>query len=373
MLKTIVLTVLVTFFSCKEDKYDFLVDDGIYANIQTSAGDIFVKLDYKNTPLTVGNFVSLAEGTNERVVDSMKGKPFYDGLTFHRVISVANGDNSDFMIQGGCPLGTGTGDPGYSFADEFPKDSTGNLILKHDKPGVISMANSGPATNGSQFFITIVETPHLDGRHSVFGEVVKGMDVVKNQVKKDTKINKVEIIRVGKEAKKFDAYAAFNSALLAKEKEAAEKEAKIAALKADFVKEVATYKGQAKSLPSGLQYYIKEQGDGPKPKIGADIKISYAVYFTDGTLLDSNIKSIATEYGMYNADRDRYKGYEPFDAKYSMDEKLIQGFKEGLQQMQFGDKAVLFVPSHLGYGERGSRGVPPNTDLIFELEMFPKN
>jgi len=168
--------------------------DGLFALIKTNRGDIVVRLEYQRAPLTVCNFAALAEGK----MDVTKGKPFYDGLTFHRVISKGNGDPQDFMIQGGCPLGTGTGGPGYRFPDEF------NPELKHDKPGILSMANAGPGTNGSQFFITIVPTPHLDGRHTVFGQVVQGQSTV-NKIRKGDRIEKITIIRNGDAAKAFKA------------------------------------------------------------------------------------------------------------------------------------------------------------------------
>jgi len=159
---------------------------GVYAEIKTNKGLIVCQLEYKKTPVTVGNFVGLAEGALKHSRDQ---KHYYDGLIFHRVIS-------DFMIQGGCPLGTGTGSPGYKFGDEFRPD------LKHDRPGILSMANAGPATNGSQFFITHVPTPHLDGRHTVFGHVVEGIDVV-NSIRRDDIIESVSIKRIGKDAALF--------------------------------------------------------------------------------------------------------------------------------------------------------------------------
>jgi peptidylprolyl isomerase len=168
--------------------------DGLFALIKTNRGDIVVRLEYQRAPLTVCNFVALAEGK----MDAAKGKPFYDGLNFHRVISKGNGDAQDFMIQGGCPLGTGTGGPGYRFPDEIHSE------LKHNKPGILSMANAGPGTNGSQFFITIVPTPHLDGRHTVFGQVVQGQSTV-NKIKQGDKIERITIIRNGEAASAFKA------------------------------------------------------------------------------------------------------------------------------------------------------------------------
>ena len=170
------------------------MENGIYAKFNTSKGSVLVKLTHDLTPGTVGNFVALAEGNLENKVKP-QGTKYYDGLTFHRVIP-------DFMIQGGCPLGSGTGDPGYKFDDEF------HPSLKHDKPGILSMANAGPATNGSQFFITHVATPHLDGMHSVFGHVIEGQEVV-NTIAQGDKIESVKIIRSGDKAKAFDAPKVF--------------------------------------------------------------------------------------------------------------------------------------------------------------------
>jgi peptidylprolyl isomerase len=167
--------------------------DGVYAEMDTSKGKIVIRLDYEKTPLTVANFVGLAEGTKNYSKDGgtpkAQNKPFYDGLNFHRVIP-------NFMIQGGDPQGNGSGGPGYQFRNET---DTG---LKHDKKGILSMANAGPDTNGSQFFITHNATPWLDGKHTVFGQVVEGQNVVDSIVKGDT-IKSVKILRIGDKAKAF--------------------------------------------------------------------------------------------------------------------------------------------------------------------------
>ncbi len=185
------------------------MNDGLYAKLHTTRGEVTIKLEHEKTPGTVGNFVGLAEGNLENEAKP-QGNPYYDGLKFHRVIP-------DFMVQGGDPKGTGVGGPGYQFEDEIHPD------LKHDRPGILSMANAGPGTNGSQFFITHVATPWLDGKHTVFGHVVEGQDVV-NDIKQGDKIDKVEIIREGESAKNYNAVESFRQFNGAKaEREAAAK------------------------------------------------------------------------------------------------------------------------------------------------------
>ncbi len=312
--------------------------DGLYAKITTPKGDILLKLFYNKTPLTVINFVSLAEGTLHLGGGTKPtGTPFYDGLTFHRVIA-------DFMIQGGCPLGTGTGGPGYTFPDEFDK------TLRHDSPGIFSMANSGPGTNGSQFFITHTPTPHLDDKHTVFGRVVEGQSVVNAIAKGDT-IKTVTIIRVGKEAEQFKTgQAAFDAALAAIKGEASkgmkEQQEKIKkTIKERWPKAVRT--------ASGLHYVIEQKGEGEVPAKGTTIKVHY-----NGTLL---------------------LGGRKFDSSYDRGEpiafpvgtgRVIPGWDEALSLMTKGEKRTLIIPPELAYGERGAGGViPPNAWLVFDVEL----
>lgn len=346
MKKILALAVLTAtlFTACKKEEETNL-PEGLYAEITTNKGTITAQLEYEKAPLTVANFVSLAEGKNPFVEAKFKDKPFYDGLIFHRVIA-------DFMIQGGDPTGTGEGGPGYVFADEFHPD------LKHDKPGVLSMANAGPTTNGSQFFITHVPTPHLDGMHSVFGHVIEGQEIV-NTIAQGDKIETIKIIRSGDKAKAFDAAKVF--------KEKQEQANKVPNETKAVLEDAKT---KATTTNSGLSYYIFEKGNGEKPKQGDKINVAYAGYFEDGRLFDTSLENVATKYNMLDARRKAANQYIPIPFEYGQKVGLIPGFIEGIEQLGIGDKAYIFIPSHLAYGEQGAGGViPPNTNLIFELHI----
>jgi peptidyl-prolyl cis-trans isomerase A (cyclophilin A) len=356
--------------------------EGIFANITTSKGLIVTVLEFQKTPVTVANFISLAEGKNTYVTaEKLKGKPFYDGLKFHRVIA-------DFMIQGGDPDGNGSGGPGYAFKDEFDPS------LVHDKGGILSMANSGPTTNGSQFFITHKETPWLNNKHSIFGHVVQGMDVV-NKIAQDDKIVSITITRKGALAKKFDAPKVFadyyaNKAEDAKKQaiideenrkkqEAINAEAKRVYLEkyAPVIAEKKAYfeglKASTTTTPSGLVYKIVEKGTGVKPADGTTLYFHYAGYFEDGTLFDSSYEEVSKKFGKFDANRAAQNGYQPFPFQAGKKDGMIPGFLEGINLLSFGDKAVIFIPSNLGYGEKGAGGIiPPNATLIFELEIMEK-
>lgn len=356
-----------------------VANEGIFATISTSKGDITVQLEYVKTPITVANFVSLAEGKNAFVVnEKLIGKPYYDGLKFHRVIK-------DFMIQGGDPEGNGSGGTGYAFKDEFTD-------LKHNGPGILSMANSGPKTNSSQFFITHKETPWLDGKHTVFGHVTKGMDVV-NLIAQDDLITKISITRTGAAAKAFDASKIFSEyyfnkgeddkkdALIEAENKKKQDSLMAVSKKAYFEKfsgvinakkaYFETTKPTATVTESGLAYKITQKGTGIKPAAGTTFNFNYAGYFEDGTLFDSSIEAVCKEYGTFNPQRAEQNGYRPFPFEAGKKEGMIPGFIEGLENMSYNDKAIIFIPSKLAYGERGAGGViPPNTNIIFELEMI---
>lgn len=329
-------------------------NDGIFATISTTKGDIVVSLEYVKAPVTVANFISLAEGKNPNVkVEKLKGKPFYDGLKFHRVIN-------DFMIQGGDPDGNGSGGPGYSFKDEFREE------LKFDKGGILAMANSGPATNGSQFFITHKETPWLNGKHTIFGHVVSGMDNV-NKIVQDDIMTKITITRKGAAAKKFDAVKVLADDV--KKEEAKKLESQ------KVVKDKAAYfaatKAKATTTASGLKYVITQKGTGVKGAEGSNIYFHYAGYFEDGNLFDSSIPGVAKAYGKYDANRDAQGGYKAFPFTVGKKDGMIPGFIEALDMMTDGEKAIFFLPSNLAYGEKGAGGViPPNATLIFEIETY---
>ena len=313
------------------------LDDGLYAKFVTSKGEIITTLEFEKTPLTVTNFVGLAEGT--RNFKDSKGRTsgrYYDGLTFHRVIP-------KFMVQGGCPLGTGTGGPGYDFPDEFDPS------LKHDRPGVLSMANAGPGTNGSQFFITHVPTPWLDGKHTVFGHVIVGQDVV-DAIKKGDKLEKVEIIRVGAKAESFQAdQQAFDKLLdnIGGDKRAKEKERMAqeqALIKEKYPKAVTT--------DSGLMYEVIQEGSGTeKPSTGDNVSAHYTGMFMDGRKFDSSV------------DRG-----QPIQFPVGTG-RVIKGWDEALLDMKKGEKRILIIPPDLAYGPKGRGPIPPNSTLVFEVEL----
>ena len=307
------------------------MNNGIYAKFNTTKGEILVNLEFEKTPGTVGNFVALAEGNLENEVKP-QGTPYYNGLKFHRVIE-------DFMIQGGCPQGTGTGNPGYKFDDEFHPD------LKHDKPGVLAMANSGPATNGSQFYITHVETSWLDNKHTVFGNVVEGQDIVDTIAQGDT-LESIEIIRVGDDAENFNAIESFRTFEGSREKKLAE------ATKAqqEILESAAAGFDKTKS---GLRYKVLQNGNGKQATKGAMVSVHYKGQLLDGTVFDSS-----------------YKRKQPIDFNVGIGQ-VISGWDEGIQLLKVGDKARFVIPSELAYGSSGAGGViPPNAPLIFDVELM---
>ncbi|GEC78876.1 peptidylprolyl isomerase [Flavobacterium aquatile] len=307
------------------------MENGIYAKFNTTKGAILVKLTHDLTPGTVGNFVALAEGNLENKARP-QGKPYYDGLKFHRVIP-------DFMIQGGCPQGIGTGGPGYSFDDEF------HPSLKHDKPGVLSMANSGPASNGSQFFITHVPTNWLDNKHTVFGNVVEGQEIVDAVAQGDV-LETLEIVRVGEEAEKWNAVEAFRTFEGNRQKkiEDAKKaaEAKMEELAAGFDK-----------TESGLRYKMIQKGSGKQAENGKTVSVHYEGSLETGKVFDSS-----------------YPRKKPIEFRLGQGQ-VIEGWDEGIALLQVGDKARFVIPSYLGYGPSGAGGViPPNATLIFDVELM---
>ena len=307
------------------------MQDGLYAKFNTSKGSILVNLEFEKTPGTVGNFVALAEGNLENSAKP-QGNPYYDGLKFHRVIP-------DFMIQGGCPQGTGTGNPGYKFDDEIHPD------LKHNGPGVLSMANAGPGTNGSQFFITHIETPWLDGKHTVFGKVVEGQDVV-DAVAQGDLIESLEIVRQGKAAEDFNAVEAFRTFEGAREKRIEEERE---AAKAELDKLAAGFE----ETKSGLRYQIIQKGNGKKAEKGNMVSVHYKGQLADGTVFDSS-----------------YKRNQPLDFQVGVGQ-VIAGWDEGICLLNVGDKARLVIPSDLGYGNAGAGGViPGGATLVFDVELM---
>jgi cyclophilin family peptidyl-prolyl cis-trans isomerase/FKBP-type peptidyl-prolyl cis-trans isomerase len=395
-LQILMLCLLVTVTSCNEEYPD--LEDGLYAEINTSKGTMIAKLFYDKVPVTVANFVALSEGNHPMMADEFKGKPFYDSLTFHRVMD-------KFMIQGGDHTATGSGNPGYKFTADFDPS------LNHDEGGKLSMANGGGInTNGSQFFITEVPYPSLNAFdsegnlkpcdqprvscHSVFGELVKGIEVqdsisnvqvaARNKPVDDVYIVNVKIIRKGSAAKAFNAPKVFEEELpqveaeFAKTKEDARLKAeeerrvrdeKIAEASAVTKPMLENYSTKTIALASGLKKHIIKEGTGPKPKAGDSVNVFYEGYFLDGRLFDSDRVEVAENYGMYDQRRMDANAYGPTKMFVNPDARMIAGFKEAIASLKVGEKAFFYVPSHLAYGERGNRGIPPNTDLTFIIEL----
>jgi len=355
---------IVAFCSCETAKYKDL-SDGIYVDIETVKGDVLLELYYEDVPITSANFISLAEGTNAYVKEKYKGKPFYDGLIFHRVVS-------NFMIQGGDPNANGTGGPGYEFENEHPKKENGSDKYVYDKAGVFAMANSGRDANGSQFFITHNQYPSINGGYTIFGQLVKGQNVV-DSIAIGDKINTINIIRIGKHAKEFDAPKIFNDYFKKLEGVAKAKQDALLKAKADFLKAVEVNKIKATESTSGLKMLITEKGTGIKPKDGTTVRINCSGYFTDGNLFYSTYKEVNEKFGKYNQRAENAGRYNPFKMPYDLEAGLIPGVREGMLNMDYGDKAMLFIPSHLGYGGQKYGPVPPNSDLIFEIEIVDES
>jgi peptidyl-prolyl cis-trans isomerase A (cyclophilin A) len=323
-------------FYIMNNKQETQLSEGLYAQFKTNKGEILVRLEHEKTPMTVANFVGLAEGKIENKKFPL-GHAYYDGLKFHRVIA-------DFMIQGGDPEGSGMGGPGYNFEDEIVAD------LKHDAPGVLSMANAGPATNGSQFFITHVATPWLDGKHTVFGKVVNGMDIV-NAIKQNDVMENVAIIRVGKSAENFNPKEVF-------EKEKSQIQEKIAKADAERKQKeaeaLASLTKNAQKTESGLAYVVKKKGSGATAKAGQKITCHYVLTLADGRKIDSS-----------------YDRNQPFEFTVGVGQ-VIRGWDEGMMLLNPGSEATLIIPSDLGYGPQGAGNgvIPPNATLIFEVVIL---
>lgn len=363
--KILSLILVINLTSCKTQYPD--LEDGIYAEFITNKGTMVAKLEIEKTPITVANFVSLAEGNNTMVDNKYKDKKYYDGTIFHRVMD-------GFIIQGGDPTGTGFGNPGYKFNDEFHPD------LKHDKTGILSMANPGLNSNGSQFFITEVANPSLDNVHTVFGELIIGLNIQdsisnvpvdkKYKPLKDVVLKELNIIRKGKVAKQFDAPTVFKNHFAEVERLVKENAEKAEAITKSSREKFDTQEAKATVLESGLKYFITEKGTGEKLKQGDKALTHYAVYFEDGKLLETSKLEIAEALDAVNEKRKKADRYQPINVEITPDAPVVAGLKEGIKQLSVGDKATVFIPYHLAYGEYGIRGIPGKTNLVFEVEII---
>ena len=329
-----VLVIAALAGACSTPRPD--LEDGLYAQILTNRGGIIVRLEPEKAPLTVMNFVGLAEGVLENT--HTDGEPFYDGLTFHRV-------EPDFVVQGGDPAGNGSGGPGYRFPTETHPD------LRHDQPGVVAMANSGPDTNGSQFYITMAATPHLDGGYNVFGEVVQGMDVV-TSLEVGDRMREVNILRYGAEASEYEATQQQFDRLVERVYEAREQEA---ARRREEALEAARerWPGLTQYEDTNLLLATLEEGSGTEPREGDTVRVHIVFSLLDGTQLDSTVDRGEPEEYTYLSDR------------------IIPGLELAVGTLTTGERLVAVVPPELAFGEAGlPPAVPPNSYVVFELERI---
>ena len=365
--------------SCIPSKYKDL-EAGIYAEIQTNKGNILLELYTENVPKTVANFIALVEGTNSRLVDSLKGKNFYDNIIFHRVVP-------NFVIQAGGFTSEGRKSTGYLFGDEFPRNKNGNIIYKHDDQGVLSMANGGPLTNNSQFFITYRAIPHLDGKHSVFGKAiinstelkklqkthpdtlqlknainVTRMEVINKVSQKDTIIT-INIIRIGAKAQDFNAAKTFNEEVIkfnksqeeiAKEENNIEEERYASYLlkKKSFL--IDMEESKARKTGTGLRILKLKKTKGKKVFISKKVTANYTLYTADGKKMNSS-----NDIG------------KPIVFDLNNTQKpMISGLKEGLLSMRSGEKSRFFIPYTIGFGNQKFGPFPAKSDLVFEVEIL---
>ena len=372
-------TIFVLLISCIPSKYkDF--EAGIYAEIQTNKGNILLELYTENVPKTVGNFIALVEGTNSKLVDSLKGKNFYDNIIFHRVVP-------NFVIQAGGFTSQGRKSTGYLFGDEFPRNKKGNIIYKHDDQGLLSMANGGPLTNNSQFFITHRAIPHLDGKHSVFGKAIinslelkklqkthtdtlqlkkaielKRMEVINKVSQKDTIIT-INIIRIGAKAQDFNAAKTFDEEVIkfnksqeeiAKEENKIEEERYATYLlkKKSFL--INMEESRAQKTGTGLRILKLKKTKGKKVFISKKVTANYILYTADGKKMNSS---------------DDLGKPIIFDLNNTQ-KPMISGLKEGLLSMRIGEKSRFFIPYTIGFGNQKFGPFPSKSDLVFEVEIL---
>lgn len=331
LITVLLFVAVVLLTSCQKNREDALTafGDGIYADILTDKGLMVARLFYKEAPITVTNFIGLSEGTIQNT-SAQNGKPFYNGLTFHRV-------EPNFVIQGGCPKGDGTGHPGYNIPDEIHPG------LHHDKAGILAMANAGPNTNGSQFYITLRDLPALDGKYTIFGEIIEGLDVAE-KISKGDLIKSITISRIGEEAKSFktDNDSFIQMVLNHKKKRIEEQEKRVLEKWPNSVK-----------TESGLRYIIQKEGEGAKPKAGDIVSAHYIGTLLDGTEFDNSRKR-----------------NEPIVFPVGQG-RVIKGWDESLMDMRPGESRLILLPPELAYGERGAgKLIPPNSFLVFEVELI---